>query len=264
LFDLHARALRRDRAARSGAELFLHDRAFDDCLDRLSFVNRRFSSALLIGSPSSEWQARLRALAADVVVLEPGRMWAQASGVEPTNEDEWAPPTGEFDVVVAVGTLDTVNQLPRLLSAVRHSLRADSLFIGALLGGDSLPRLRQAMFVADQVMGGAAPHVHPRIEASAVAPLLGAAGFSMPVVDVDRVRVSYSSLDRLVSDLRRMGGTNVLRGRPRRALSRAAAQAAPRAFKADGTPAVELFEILHFAAWTGGAAGSAQQFDPPR
>ena len=35
LFDMELRALRRDRAARMGPELFLLDRAFYDCVDRL-------------------------------------------------------------------------------------------------------------------------------------------------------------------------------------------------------------------------------------
>jgi hypothetical protein len=99
-------------------------------------------------------------------------------------------------------------------------------------------------------MGAAAPHVHPRIEAAALAPLLGAAGFVMPVVDVDRVRVAYRDLDRLVRDLRRMGATNILNHRSRRPLSRAALNAARQAFAGEGEAATELFEILHFAAWT--------------
>jgi hypothetical protein len=250
LFDMKARAVRRDRAARSGPELFLHERAFEDCLDRLSFVSRSFESALLIGCPDRDWPHRLGRHASKVVVIEPGRLWAQAAGVEATVEDRWSPPDRAFDLVVALGTLDTVNQLPNLLGAVRRALRGDTLFIGALAGGDSLPRLRQAMHAADRVMGAAAPHVHPRIEAAALAPLLGAAGFVMPVVDVDRVRVAYRDLDRLVRDLRRMGATNILSERSRRPLSRAALNAARQAFAGEGEAATELFEILHFAAWT--------------
>jgi hypothetical protein len=114
------------------------------------------------------------------------------------------------------------------------------------------------MQAADRVLGAAAPHVHPRIEASALAALLSAAGFIMPVVDVDRVRVSYPSLQRLVGDLRRMGATNVLAQRPRTPLLRAARAAAEQAFTAAGEPVQELFEILHFAAWTPTQVGSGR------
>jgi hypothetical protein len=125
------------------------------------------------------------------------------------------------------------------------------MFIGAFSGGETLPQLRAAMRAADAASGGAAPHVHPRIEASALAPLLVQAGFVNPVVDVDRVNVSYRSLDRLVSDLRAMAATNVLTVRPR-FVSRTAREAATRNFSesGDGERTVETFEILHFAAWT--------------
>ena len=94
-----------------------------------------------------------------------------------------------YDLVLAVGTLDTVNDLPLALRLIRYAMRSDGLFIAALSGGDTLPRLRAAMRAADAVSGLAAPHVHPRIEPSALAPLLGDAGFVDPVVDVDRVTV---------------------------------------------------------------------------
>jgi hypothetical protein len=107
------------------------------------------------------------------------------------------------------------------------------------------------MRAADAVSGAASPHVHPRIEASALAPLLAAAGFIEPVVDVDRAMVSYASLERLIADLRAMGSTNVLEARPR-FTGRAALAAAIADFAdaGEGGRTIERFEILHFAAWT--------------
>jgi hypothetical protein len=150
-----------------------------------------------------------------------------------------------------VGTLDTVNDLPLALRLIRHAMRADGLFIGAMSGGDTLPQLRAAMRAADAVAGAAAPHVHPRIEASALGPLLDAAGFANPVVDIDRVAVSYPSLERLIADLRGTGATNILHGRPR-FIGRAARAAAiaPSRRREMARALVETFEILHFAAWT--------------
>ena len=251
LFDMDLRALRRDRAARLGPELFLLERAFDDCLERVALVQRRFDDALLIGCPDPSWPDRLRAIAANAHVLDPGRIFAGAAGGDQIVEDEWRPPVAAYDLVVAFGTLDTVNDLPRALQAIRYAMRPDGLFLGAISGGGTLPQLRGAMRAADQQAGAAFPHVHPRIEASALAPLLSAAEFAMPVVDIDRVQASYRSLDRLVSDLRRMGATNILTARSRKPLSRAAHEAAVQAFAAagDGQRTTETYEILHFAAW---------------
>lgn len=251
LFDMSLRALRRDRAARTGAELFLLERAFADCLERLMLVGRHFADALLIGCPDPGWRDRLATYSNSVDVRDPGSIFASRADGGEIREDAWLPSPQAYDLVLAVGTLDSVNELPLALRLIRHAMRDDGLFLGALSGGDTLPHLRNAMRAADSESGIAAPHVHPRIEASALAPLLSDAGFIHPVVDVDRVPVSYQSLDRLIHDLRSMGATNILRARPR-FMDRKARAAAEAAFASAGQNGrtVETFELLNFAAWT--------------
>ena len=245
------RAMRRDRAAWLGPELFLLERAFEDCVERIALNDRRFGRALLVGCPDPAWPERLRAVADEVEVRDPGPLFAAAAHGETMVEDAWTAQSEPFDLILAVGTLDTVNALPLALALARHAMAGDGLFIGALSGGETLPRLRAAMRAADAVRGAAAPHVHPRVEDAALAPLLSQAGFLNPVVDVDRVGVSYRSLGRLVADLRAMAATNLLAARPR-FVSRAALDAAISVFAAagNGEKTSETFEILHFAAWT--------------
>jgi NADH dehydrogenase [ubiquinone] 1 alpha subcomplex assembly factor 5 len=242
LFDQLLLAMRRRRALREGADLFLHERALEDIVERLSLVRRRFRSALLIGWPESWWPETIRDLAETSRVIEPGGI----AQLEPQS----------FDLCVAIGGLDTVDDLPRALLTVRFALEENSLFLGAIPGGDTLPRLREAMRAADEQMGAASPHVHPRIEPVGLSSLLGDTGFTMPVVDVDRVQASYESLAHLVRDLRKMGATNVLSSRSRRPLSRSAVEAAAQQFasSAEGGRTTETFELLHFAAWTPSAA----------
>jgi NADH dehydrogenase [ubiquinone] 1 alpha subcomplex assembly factor 5 len=252
LFDRHARALRRDRAARRGPALFILQRAFDDCLERLGDVRRQFGNALLIGCPDPAWRTSLERTISNVAVLDPGPLFAAAANGRFGDEDLIDLSSAAYDLCLAVGTLDTVPDLQRALLAIRRSLRPDGLLIGAVAGGDTLPMLRAAMRAADRVSPAASAHVHPRIEASALAPLLSAAGFDMPVVDVDRFTVTYTGLNRLVDDLRAMAATNILSARSRNALSRAARDAARTEFSrlGDGEVTHETFEILHFAAWT--------------
>jgi len=251
LFDMELRALRRDRAARTGPELFLLERAFADCLDRIALLHRGFENALLIGCPDANWPERLGDLVKDVTSCDPGALFAAEVDGRTIIEDAWDPPSGAYDLVLALGTLDSVNDLPVALRLIRHAMRADALLIGAFSGGDTLPQLRSAMRAADALTGTAAPHVHPRIEAAALAPLLADAGFSNPVVDIDRVPVSYRSLDRLIADLRSMAATNVLRSRPR-FIGKAGRAAAAASFvqAGDGSRTTEIFELIHFAAWT--------------
>jgi SAM-dependent methyltransferase len=250
LFDMGLRAVRRDRAARTGPELFLLERAFEDGLERIESTGLQFERALLIGSPSPEWPLRLSALARQVEAVDPGPLFADRLGSSPIIEDRWDPPRRSFDLVLAVGTLDTVNDLPAALGLIARALRPGGLFLGAFPGADSLPQLRAAMRAADSISGAAAAHVHPRIEASAVSPLLTQAGLANPVVDVDRVTVSYPTLFRLIADLRAMGATNILNARPR-FVGRTALAAAAAAFEAAGKDGrtSEIFEILNVAAW---------------
>lgn len=237
---MHLRALRRARAARMGPELFLFERAFDDCLERVTLMNRRFERALINGWVDPGWSDRLRSVAAKVDQQDFRLV-----------EDAWEPPAQTYDLVLSIGTLDTVNNLPLALRLIHFTMAPDALFIGALSGGETLPQLRAAMRAADAVSGVAAPRIHPRIEPSALSPLLADAGFVRPVVDVDRVEVSYPTLHGLVADLRAMGATNILTGRGPW-LARSARDAAVRAFAdaGQGGRTVETFEIIHFAAWT--------------
>jgi len=192
---MELRALRRDRAARSGPELFLHERAFADCLDRISMVGRRFESGLLIGCPDAQWLERLGEFVNQVTARDPGPLFASAYGGGAIVEDHWDPSSSAYDLVLAVGTLDTVNDLSLALQLIRHAMSQRALLIGAMSGGETLPELRRAMRAADEAAGGAAPHVHPRVEPAALAGLLTEAGFTNAVVDVDRVPVSYPSLE---------------------------------------------------------------------
>lgn len=252
LFDRELRALRRDRAHRQGPELFLYERAFEDVLERLELVRRSFGSALLIGCPDPSWRDRLLRRVDKVHAIDPGPLFAASARGDSMHEDKLDVEPGSYDLCIAIGTLDSVSDLPRALLTIRFALREDSLLLGAMTGGDSLPQLRAAMRAADERMGAASAHVHPRVEPAALTSLLTAAGFTMPVVDVDRVQVSYESLWDLIRDLRAMGATNVLAARSRRPLTRAAAASAADHFasQADGGRTVERFDLLHFAAWT--------------
>jgi hypothetical protein len=250
LFDMKLRAMRRDRAARAGPELFLLERAFEDCLERVTLIGRPFDRALLIGCPDPSWPDRVPA--AEVAVVDPGPLFAASAGGTTVIEDAWMPDAAAYDLILALGTLDTVNNLPLALHILRAATMPGGLLIGAMSGGDTLPQLRVAMRSADAIAGAAAPHVHPRIEPAMVAPLLESAGFVKAVIDVDRIQVSYPNLGSLIADLRAMAATNILAERPRTSLGKTGRTAAERTFitGASGDRATEVFEIIHFAGWT--------------
>ena len=263
-FDRSLRRLRRDRAAASGGDSdYLLRRASDELLDRLEVVRREFRDALVLGCGDETVPERLRARGLDVVAADPGgRLAARAMGVQ-CDEDRLPFADGAFDLVVSVGLLDSVIDLPGALALIRRVLRPDGLFLGAFAGAGSLPRLRSAMHAAEEAEGApASPRIHPQIDLRAAGDLLARAGLALPVVDAETVTVRFGSLHRLVADLRGMGATNLVASRSKQPIGRLGLAAAIADFAAgaeDGKTA-ESFEIVYMIGW----APSPDQPKPAR
>ena len=247
LFDDRARLLVRDRAA-TLPDAFLFDRLFDEMLDRLDLLVRPARRVLLVGAPRPGWTAELERRGMAVTVIEPGRRLAQlVDGLPDVPLD--LPP---FDLAVALTLLETVEQLPVRLAAIRRSLAPHAPLLGTMLGGDSLPQLRRTMIAFDQRRGSIAPRIHPRVDPPTLAALLVAAGFAEPVIEVDRVELRYSGFDRLLGDLRAHGASNVLAARSRAYAGRAALATLRRLFLegAEQDRVSERIDLLQFIGWT--------------
>ncbi len=126
-----------------------------------------------------------------------------------------------LDLVVSALALQTVNDLPGVLSQIRRALRPDGLLIAGFLGAGTLSELREAFAIAESdTLGGISPRVAPFADLRDLGGLLQRAGFALPVTDVDRVVVRYGDPLALLNDLRRMGAANPLADRRRTPLLR--------------------------------------------
>lgn len=252
LFDRRARRLHRDRAARSKGDAFVHARAFEEAIDRLSFVKRGFGRALLLGCLDPAWRTRLEQIVADVVVADPSAVAAHAARGIVADEDRLPFADGTFDLVLAIGTLDSVDDLPGALLLLRRILRPEGLMLAAMAGAGSLPRLKAAMLAGDAAAGsGAAARIHPAVDVRTAGDLLARAGFALPVADVESLDVSYGDLRTLVADVRAHGGGNALSRRSRVPIGRMAWAAASAAFAqgVENGRTIERVEILHLSGW---------------
>ena len=237
LFDPAARDLRRARASRG--EPFLLARAFDECAERLLTIGRPVAELLVAGPIPLAWDERFEGIRVTHCPLT-------------DEQDAAALPAGQFDAVITVGALETIDDVPLVLQLLGRALKPDSPLIGALIGGDSFPALRRAVIEADRDTAGATPRMHPRIDAASLAGLLSAAGLVMPVVDVDRLEIRYRSLGRLVGDLRQAGFSNQLAGRSKAYAGKAWRERIEQRFAAtaiDGRVA-EQVDYLNFLAWS--------------
>jgi SAM-dependent methyltransferase len=158
------------------------------------------------------------------------------------------------DLVVSVLALQGVNDLPGGLIQIRRALRPDGLFLGCMMGGESLNELRQSLTAAEsEILSGAAPRVAPFADVRVLGALLQRAGFALPVVDLDRVVTRYGDMFALMRDLRAMGAANALIARSRAPLRRdvlfRAAQIYAERF-ADGDGRLRAtFDMVWLAGW---------------
>ncbi len=250
IFDPSRHAIRRARAiAVFDEHRFLYDRLVDDLMDRLGDVRRTFSDALIVGAADGRLGDTLRQGGTAVWHADPAPLVAERLGGVPWREDALPLPPASVDLIVVIGTLESVNDLPGALIAFRTMLRPDGLLLCAFPGAGTLPRLRAALLAADG--DRPAQRLHPQVEVRTLGDLLSRAGFAMPVADGEAISVGYGSLAGLLADLRGMGAAQCLADAPppllRAGLARAAERFAQDA-DADGRTR-ETIVILHGSAW---------------
>jgi len=221
------------RQDQPGAARFVLEDMIEDVAERLAFVRQPAGEALVIGD-------RTGVLVRDLIAQDHEVMARDVADLD----EELPYPSGGFDLIVSLGTLDTVNDLPGALIHIRNALAPGGRAIVEFVGAGSLAHLRRAMFAAEPERPAA--RLHPMIDIRAAAALLQRAGWTDPVADSRTIKVAYRSLDRLVADLRDQGLGNVLAS-PAPALGKAALERA-RAVFLEGVDTegrvVESFEIL--------------------
>ncbi len=250
------RALLRERMRRAlarGPETFLLDRVAADLAERLGAVLRQFGVAVDLGTPTEAVRDALADNAAIGMLVAASALARRAPAIV---ADEEALPLRDasLDLVVSALALQFVNDLPGALVQIRRALKPDGLFLAALLGGDTLGELRQSFAAAEsEVEGGVSPRVAPFADVREMGALLQRAGFALPVTDVERLTVRYSSPFILMSELRRMGATNALAERRRTPLRRATlarmAEIYAQRFADPDGKIRATFEVIWLSGW---------------
>lgn len=160
--------------------------------------------------------------------------------------------TASVDLVFSSLMLQWCDDLAGVLAEVRRVLRPGGLFACSTFGPDTLHELRASWAAVD-----ADSHVNRFLDMHDVGDAFVRAGFAEPVLDVERVVLTYPDSLALMRDLKAIGAHNATRGRARGLTSRARMdkmRAAYELFRRDGrVPAT--FEVLYASAW--GAAHAA-------
>ena len=259
LFDRAAIRRQRARAGRIGGAEFLHDEAVSRLAERLGDVTRKFPRVLVLGARAG---AMARALGKRpeiglLIEAEDAAELARGGGgaLRVVAEAEALPfARHAFDLVLSPLLLHQANDLPGALLRLRHALKPDGLLLASLFAGDTLHELAESFLAAEiEQEGGAGPRVAPMADPRALAGLLQRAGFALPVVDSDRITVTYRDAFALMADLRAMGEGNALRERRRHFTRRATLLRMAEIYRARFGAAEgripATFELVTLTAW---------------
>ncbi len=262
IFDRRLLRARRDRIAKGkpGTALpdFLLQRVADDFAERLSIVRRDFPIAVSLGAYHGLLADQLRQLPTigNIIDVEPSLpALLKAHGLKVVADNEALPfAENSLDLVVSGLSLQLVNDLPGALIQINRALKPDGLFLGAILGGETLKELREAWILAeDELLGGASPRVAPFADVRELGGLLQRAGFALPVADADLVEVTYSSPLALMQEIKAMAASNMLVERRRTPVTRGlllrAAEIYQERFGLPNGRILAIFEIVTLTGW---------------
>ncbi len=140
--------------------------------------------------------------------------------------------------------LQWCNDLDNAFSEVTRVLQPDGLFMFSTFGPDTLKELRAAS-------NNGHTHVSRFIDMHDIGDALTRAGFSAPVLDVERHTLTYDDIKSVMKDLKAIGAHNATNGRARGLLGKGFLQNLSdnyEKFRTDGKlPAT--FEVIYGHAW---------------
>jgi NADH dehydrogenase [ubiquinone] 1 alpha subcomplex assembly factor 5 len=257
IFDRSLVKEHRNRAAASFSNhAFLKERVAQDLANRLKLIRRSFQVCVDLGGHTGHLGTLLKEIPLIITTDLSETMVSQASTPLKVVLDDEALPFAKnsLDLIVSALSLHWVNDFPGLLAQSFHCLKPDGLFLVALLGGDTLIELRDCLSSAElELRGGIPPRLSPMISLKDAGALLQRTGFALPVVDCERIQVSYPHPLALLHELRKMGETNALFNRPSAPLSRTLLADTFRLYqKRYGLPDGRItasFDLITLTAW---------------
>ena len=150
------------------------------------------------------------------------------------------------DLIYSNAAIQWCNDLDRVFPELQRVLRPGGLLMFTTFGPDTLQELRAAWSEADGYA-----HVSRFLDMHDIGDALMRAQFSDPVMDVDRMTLTYSAVEELMRELKILGAHNVASGRQRALTGKGrliAMKASYEQFRRNGLlPA--SYEVVYGHAW---------------
>lgn len=234
---------------------FLVKIAADMMAERLNATNRQFETAVDMFSPFDNMFEHLKASSKTENVIKYSTVQdvSNTSTLTGTRELISLKPRS-VQLITSIFGLHWSNDLPGTLTQINNALVADGLFLAALPGDRTLMELRDSMLTAESMLNGNATlRIDPFGEVRQIGSLLQRAGFALPVVDTELLTVRYSSLRKLIKDLRAMGATSSLNsnvGFGPRGLFEKTEEVYRERYQDDDGKIRATFEIIFLSGWS--------------
>ncbi|MEW8505955.1 MAG: malonyl-ACP O-methyltransferase BioC [Candidatus Thiodiazotropha sp.] len=151
------------------------------------------------------------------------------------------------DMIFSNAALQWCNDLQGTFTEFLRVLRPNGMLLFSTFGPDTLSELRASWSKVD-----GHSHVSPFPDMHDVGDAMVRAGLAEPVVDVDRMRLTYDDVSSLMRDLKTLGAHNVTSDRPRGLTGKGRLQAmceAYEAFRADDNKLPASYEVVYGHAW---------------
>lgn len=163
--------------------------------------------------------------------------------------------SGSVDLIWSNLAIQWLNIPDAVFTEFRRVLRPEGLVMFSTLGPDTLTELRQSFSGLD-----ASTHVNQFIDMHDLGDALLSGGLSEPVMDMEKIVMTYAALPDVLRDLKAIGAHNVTAGRQRGLMGKKTWQALEARYEAqrrDGRlPAT--YEVLYGHAWRGQDVKKAQ------
>jgi len=256
IFDRVRIRANRNRGALHSGHAFLHEWCARALLSRLNDIKRDFSLGVSVGAGGSNILRQTPKIKTLITTDLSERLLQGISGMRIQADEEFFPFGAEsLDLVLSPMALHTVNDLPGTLLQIRQALKPDGLFMGALLGGETLHELRQVMAESElSLREGLSPRIFPFADKPQMGSLLQRAGFSLPVVDSEIVTVTYENAFKLMRDIRLMGEGNAIIRRDKsytgKALFMETARLYQERFSGPDGRIEATFEVIFLIGWS--------------
>ena len=263
-FFLDPRAVRRsfDRASRRyDAAAVVQGEIRTRLLERLDIVRLQPTAVLDLGAGTGQASRELkrRYPSAQVIALDSSLAMLGQSARQQRFLRRFVPVCGDahrlplqsqsFDLVLSNLLLEWCHDPDAVFAEAARVLRPKGLFTFTTVGPDTLKEARELWRGVDTFT-----HVHRFIDMHDFGDALLRAGFAEPVMDTERLTVTYPDLPALLEEIRGSGARNIAQGRPHGLTGRARGalvRSRSEELRRNGSLRISV-EVVHGHAWSVG------------